>query len=180
MAKLAAKDRKKVQAAEPVKGSFEAFAPGKYVGELLEVETKVSAAGNAYWNIVFGEIHNLDGEKQPGRQWFRLMLPVDKMPVDYAPKKKPNASEAERVESWNTYQSITAGRIKSFFEAFGYSVDSDTDEMIGDKAILQIGVETVQQGANAGNLRNVVNDVLPLGDIDPDFGADADKATDDF
>lgn len=170
MAKLAAKDRKKAEKAQAVTGEFKPLPAGKYVAELLEVETKVSGNGNAYWNAQFNEIHNMQGEKQPGRQFYRLMLPIDKMPADY--KAETTLSDAEKAEKWEVYQSLTAGRIKAFFEAFGYSLDSDTDEMIGDRCILQIGIRTIQQGERAGQLTNEVNAVLPLGDADVDFGDD--------
>lgn len=154
MAKLAAKDRKKVKAAKAVSGSFEPLKPGKYFADLREVEPKVSGNGNAYWNIQFENIRNMGGEKQPGRQFYTLMLPIDEMPEDYE----------KGEEKWEQYQSLTEGRIKAFFEAFGYTVDSDTDEMIGDTAIIQVGIETIQRGARAGEKTNRVNAVLPLGD----------------
>lgn len=177
MAKLNAKDRKKVDKAEAVTGSFEPLTPGKYVAELAKVETKVSGAGNAYWNAEFTEIHTLDGDKKPGRQWYMLMLPVDKMPADY--KEDEALTDEQRKEKWETYQRLTAGRIKAFFEAFGYDTDSDTDEMIGDRCILQIGIETQQRGANAGQQRNRVNAVLPL-DEHGDFEFGDDDGDDDF
>lgn len=178
MAKLNAKDRKKVDKSEAVTGEFKPMPPGKYVAELAEVETRVSGKGNAYWNAEFNNIHSLDGDKQPGRLWYMIMLPVDKMPADYK-ADDPNLTDEQRKEKWDNYQSLTAGRIKAFFEAFGYSLDSDTDEMIGDRVILQVGIETQQQGANAGQQRNRVNAVLPLDDVDIEFGDDED-GDDDF
>lgn len=175
MAKLNVKDRKKVAKAKAASSEFEPYPPGKYVGTLSDVEAKVSQAGNAYWNCTFTDIENMDGEAMPGRQWFMVMLPKDKMPADYKPG--PKAKEQDPAKAWEIYQEIVAGRVKAFFEAFGYDLDSDTDEMLGEKAILKIGIETIQSGAKAGEKTNRVNDVLPLGDHEP---GDDDEDDDEF
>lgn len=175
MAKLNAKDRKKVAKAEANSGEFQPYPPGKYIGALSEVEVKTSGNGNPMWNVTFTDITTLDGESMPGRQWYTLMLPQDKMPEGYTPRNSKKSPE----DAWATYQDLTAGRIKAFFEAFGYSEDSDTDEMIGDKVILQIGIETIQQGAKKGQKTNRVNAVLPLDDDTVDRLADEDT-DDDF
>lgn len=176
MPKLAAKDRKKVAKAEAVKGGFEPLPPGKYIAELTGVEARTSGAGNAYWNAEFSEIQDLEGETYPGRQWYRLMLPIDKMPEDYKPKNSKKSPE----EAWETYQGLTAGRIKSFFEAFGFSEDSDTDEMIGERVVLQIGIRTIQQGARTGEETNEVNDVLPLDSVEFEDAASGGEDGDNF
>lgn len=162
MAKLAAKDRKKVKAAEAVTGEFTPMPAGRYVATLSEVEERTSKAGNKYWNCTFTDIENMEGETQPGRLWYTVMLPIDKMPDDYKPGPKSKA--ATREEAWETYQALTAGKIKAFFEAFGYSEDSDTDEMLGEQVILQVGIETIQQGERTGQKTNRVNAIRPLGD----------------
>lgn len=169
MPKLAAKDRKKVDKAEATSGGFEPLEPGKYVGTLEAVESKVSGNGNHYWNCVFTDITDLDGNQHPGKQWYMVMLPIDKMPADYKPKSSKKSPE----EAWATYQGLTAGRIKAFFEAFGYTTDSDTDEMVGDKAVLQIGVETIQPPSpKAGQATNRVNAIFSLDSagLDDSFG----------
>lgn len=168
MPKLAAKDRKKVEKAEAVSGEFEPLPPGKYIAELSDVEAKTSGAGNAYWNAEFTNIHDLEGESVPGRQWFMMMLPQGEMPEDYKPKNSKKSPE----EAWKTYQDLTAGRIKSFFEAFGFTPDSDTDELIGERVVLQIGVETINQGPKTGQRTNRVNAVLPLDSVEFEEGED--------
>lgn len=170
MPKLAAKDRKKVAKAQAVGGDFEPLKPGKYIAELSAVEAKNSAAGNPMWVAEFTDIHNLDGEKQPGRQWYNLNLPTSDTPPDGYTKGE---------EKWQQYQGLCAGRIKAFFEAFGYSEDSDTDEMIGERVVLQIGVRTIQNGARAGEETNSVNGVQPLDSVDYE-GADDDEDGDNF
>lgn len=183
MPKLAAKDRKKVAKAEATSGEFEPMPPGKYVATLKDVEAKTSGAGNSYWNAEFEEIHDLDGERFPGRQWYMIMLPIDSMPDDYVPGKNKKAgtkpTKAEQVDAWDKYQGLTAGRIKAFFEAFGFSEDSDTDEMIGERCVLQIGVETINQGPRTGQQTNRVNAVFPLTEDLAEVGADG-GSSDDF
>lgn len=159
MAKLSAKNRKKVAKSEAVTGSFEPLAPGKYVANLREVEAKMSNNGNPMWAIQFDKIHNLDGESQPGRQFYNLMMPIDKMPEDYA----------KGEEKWEQYQALTAGRIKAFFEAFGTDEDADTDDLIGEKVCLVIGISTIQAGPRKGEKTNRVNAVLHIdeaGDVE--------------
>ena len=174
MPKLAAKDRKKVEKAEST-GEFTPMPPGKYVAALSEVEPKTSGNGNPYWAVTFDEIHNLDGEKQPGRQWFNLMLPTtDTPPEGYT----PGGREKDPEKAWAQYQALCAGRIKSFFEAFGYTVDSDTDEMIGDRCVIQVGVRTIQNGPRTGESTNEVRNVFPLDSVDfedPDGGDSGDE-----
>jgi hypothetical protein len=170
MPKLSAKDRKKVEKAEAVSGEFEPLKPGKYVATLSEVEAKKSSAGNPMWVCTFEDIHNLDGEKQPGRQWYNLNLPTSDTPPD-------NYEKGE--EKWLQYQRLCEGRIKAFFEAFGYTVDSDTDEFIGDRCVLVIGVRTINQGERAGQQTNTVNGVKPLDSVEFD-GGDEDGDEDNF
>lgn len=110
------------------------------------------------------------------------MLPIDKMPDDYVPRKHKDAgttpTDDERQTAWENYQNLTAGRIKEVYEAFGYSLDSDTDEMIGERVLLQVGVETVQRGERQGQLRNIVTAIKPLPDDAPEGGGNKDE--DDF
>lgn len=162
MAKLAVKDRKKAAKAEAVGGGFEPIPAGKYVASLSEVEAKDSQAGNPLWNITYVDIEDMDGESVPGRQWFTLMMLQDEMPSTY----KPSASALKKADgdvevAWANYQEFVAGRIKGWFEAHGYDLTTDTEEMIGEKVILQIGIETIQSGPKKGEKTNRVNAVLP-------------------
>jgi hypothetical protein len=166
MPKLAAKVKKKVEKAKAVSGEFEPMKPGKYIATLNEVEAKKSNAGNAMWAVTFSDIESLDGEAQPGRLFTNLMMPIDEMPEDYKPKSSKKSPE----EAWETYQDLVNGRIKSFFEAFGFTVDSDTDEMIGEKCVVQVGVRTINSGVKKGQQGNEVNAILPLDSVDYEGG----------
>lgn len=170
MPKLNAKLKKKVEKAEAVTGEFEPLKAGKYIGTLSEVEAKNSAAGNPMWVAEFTDLENLDGDTQPGRQWYNLNLPTSDTPPDYYEKGE---------EKWVQYQRMCEGRLKAFFEAFGYTVDTDTDEMVGEQCVLIIGVRTIKTGERAGERTNSVNGVAPLDSVTRSTGDD-DEDDDEF
>lgn len=172
MPKLAAREAKAVEKAQEVNGGFEPFPPGKYTAELSEVEVKTSSNDNPYWNCVFTDIEDMDGETMPGRQWLVLMLPQepDKDLVEGSPEHKKAL----------TAQRLSRGRIKSFFSAFGLTPDSDTDEAIGERLCLRIGVETIKQGAKKGERTNRVNATLPLSEAKGAKSASSGDDDDEF
>ena len=174
MPKLDKKTQKRVEKAEPiVGGNFEPLPVGKYVGTLSKVEAQATNAGGSMWVAEFTDLHSLDGTTYPGRQWYNLNLPdYGEMPADYRPKRGTKSPE----EAWEIAQSLAEGRLKAFFEAFGYTVDSDTDEMIGERCLVHVGRRTIQQGPRKGEITNQVNGVEALpDDLDPeDFSSDED------
>lgn len=169
MPKLNAKLKKKVEKAEAVTGEFEPLKPGKYIATLNEVEAKDSGSGNPMWVAEFGDIRNLDGESQPGRQWLNLNLPTTDTPPE---------SYEKGADKWVQFQRLCEGRLKAFFEAFGYTVDSDTDEMVGDECVIILGVRTIKTGPRAGERTNSVNGVAPLDSVNATVG-DGDGEGDD-
>jgi len=138
-------------------GDFEPIAPGNYLARLAGVEARDET--NKYdltqWSAEFEEIHSLDGVRQPGRQWLNLTLPGG---------NTPPASYANGAEKWEKYQNMLRGRLAAFFEAFGYSSDSDTDEMVGEWALITIGIRTIQSGIRQGEKTNEVKDIQPVPD----------------
>ncbi|QXJ40733.1 hypothetical protein [Curtobacterium phage Parvaparticeps] len=132
-------------------GDFEPLPAGKYLARLAKVEERNTRAGAPAWNAEFEEIHRLeDLEKQPGRQWLNLNLPQGKkMPQSYT----------KGQEKWDQYQNLSKGRLAAFFEAFGFTADSDTDEMIGEWAVIVLTITTIQQGPKAGQRTNSVQDI---------------------
>lgn len=160
MAKLNAKNRKKVAKAEATTG-FKPLPPGKYLAHLRSVVAKDSGAGNPMWAIEFDKIYNSEGEKQPGRQFYNLMLPQDSMPDNYT----------KGEEKWDQFQALSAGRIKAFLEAFGGDEDTDTDDLIGQKVGIRLGIGTIQAGNRKGEQTNRIEEVFApddLGDIEVD------------
>lgn len=154
-----------VDAAEPVSGLFEPLTPGRYIARLSDVVAKVSSNNNPMWVWEFTDIHTMDGERQPGRQWYTTMLPGGKK------------SATTPDDKWATSQRLSAGRLKAAFEAFGYSLDSDTDEMLGEQVVLQLTIETINKGERAGQRTNRVAGLHPLPEgFDPnDFDGDGDS-----
>lgn len=178
MPKLSAAAAKVVDSAEAIHGGgeFEPLPEGKYIGRLSDVTVRddLNKYGAAQWSAEFQDLVFLETDTPaPGRQWLNLTMPTGtKVPSNY--EKTP--------DKWQKYQEMIQGRLKAFFEAFGYTVDSDTDEMINEYAIITVGTTTVQQGPKTGKLTNVVNDIealpedfdfeahgiVPVGTVDPD------------
>lgn len=162
MPKLAKNIASKVESTETVHsagGSYEPIEPGKYFGRLASV--KVRPETNKYdapqWSAEFEELHQVStGDRAPGRQWLNLTIPTT---------KTPHPQYTNGADKWEMYQNMLAGRLHAFFEALGYTSDSDTDEMLGEWAVLTISVETIQYGTRAGERTNRVTDIeaVPAG-----------------
>lgn len=160
MPKLSAGAVKMVDAAEArheTGGSFEPLTPGRYVARLSEVTVQdPNKHGAAVWNAEFQDLTSLATmAAAPGRQWLRLTLPSDL-------KKGVPATYTNGPEKWDKYQSMLTGLMKGFFESFGYTSDSDTDELLGEYAVIEIGIRTIQSGAREGEKTNEVKGIFPL------------------
>lgn len=173
MPKLAAKQAKAVEAEEAMQGGFEPLRPGKYIGTLEEVEAKVSNNNNPMWNVTFKDIYTLDGDKKPGKQFTTLMIPKE------AKDKPTDLSDADS-KKWDTAQRMSRGRMKAFFDAFGYETNTDTDEMLGERCILRLNIETIKQGEKMGQQTNRVVGLYELTDEYAEVGKGEDADGDDF
>lgn len=174
MPKLNKKIAKNIQNSEQVSTEFELLPDGKYVGTLAEVTTEDH--GNypnnmSTWVARFNNLVNYKtGKKYPGSQWLRLTVVTDEsMPGNYT----------KTEDKWETYVRMSNGQVKGFFENMGYTADSDTDEMIGEQAMLNIGHRTMSTGKRAGEVTNDVKGVVEFPeDFDEDQFADqTEKAT---
>jgi hypothetical protein len=181
MPKLDKKMTKAVDEAEVPDSGFKALDNGKYIATLSEVETKFSQAGNEMWNVVFESITDLDGEEMPGKQFTNLVLPGDdkKIPEDYEPSASAKKRKLSREEAWKSRNDFLRGKIKEFFLAFGFSADSDTDEMIGERCGIKVSQTTIQQGKRKGETGNQIDAFIALADLDFEDAA-AKDADDDF
>lgn len=139
MPKLSKAKQKSVAKAEST--GFKALEPGQYLGTLKQVVTQkdgkpLEGAAGPYWQWEFDSIRSLDEEETfPGRQFVITSL----------------SDESD----W---------KMKEVFEAFGYELDSDTDEMVGETVILQVSQRVIEKGARKGQTGNNVDRLLPLGD----------------
>ncbi|XAO35655.1 hypothetical protein SEA_FIRECASTLE_48 [Microbacterium phage FireCastle] len=166
MPKLSANAAKAVQESEAVHGGgdFEPLPEGKYLGRLSDVSVRdeLNKYGAPQWNAEFQDLHSLDTlEKAPGRQWLSLTVPTgSKVPGNYE----------NGPEKWAKYQAMVQGRLNAFFEAFGYTADSDTDEMLNEWAIITVKIVTAQSGKNEGK---PVNRTVDVEAVPEDFDWDA-------
>lgn len=172
MPKLNKKLAKSVEQVEATHG-FGLIDNGKYFARLLEVRVEETKAGNPMWVAEFGDLVSVStGKKVGGRQWWNLNLPLDSddMPASYD----------KGQEKWDQAQELSAGRLKAFFEAFGYEVDSDTDEIIDarDVAVITVGTRTISQGARTGEKANEVRDIESAYDFGGAPKGDGDEASD--
>lgn len=178
MPKLAKKMAKQASEAKEVSEGFEPLPAGKYIATLAGVEERVAQSTKApMWGIEMEDLQDLDGEEQPGRQFTNLVLPGDdnKMPDDYEGNSR---SKKSLEDQWANRNEFLAGKLKQFFEAFGYTTDSDTDELIGERCVIALSVETIGAGKRKGQLGNQITGFYPLDSVDfEDADGDAD---DDF
>lgn len=160
MPKLSAGAVKMVDASEARHesgGTFEPLAPGRYLGKLSDVSTRdPNKHGAVVWSAEFQDLIRLeDSTPVPGRQWLNLTLPSD-------PKKGVPSTYDNGPDKWDKYQQMLTGLLKGFFESFGYTSDSDTDELLGEYAVLEVGIRTIQSGPKEGQKTNVVNGIYPV------------------
>lgn len=152
-------------------GDFEPIKPGKYLGRLTGVEVRDEK--NKYdalqWSAEFDQLRSLEDLDSvvPGRQWLNLTLPTT---------AKPHSAYTNGPEKWEKYQNMLRGRLKAFFEAFGYTSDSDTDELLGEWAVITVSIKTAQGGKKVGQPVNQVDDIEEVPeDIEVPEVAEADE-----
>lgn len=137
MPKLNKKLQAEAAKAEAWKGEGRRLLPeGRYAGRLAKVTEYQKSQGYDTWGWQFRHLHGEDGVEIRGQQ-----------------------------TSFTSLSPKAAGNLRAHYEALGYSLDSDTDEMIGEWAVLFIVQETAERGKRAGQL---VNNVAGISEFDPD------------
>lgn len=68
----------------------------------------------------------------------------------------------------------SAWKVRQFFDGLGFTLDSDSDELVGEEVAALLGIGKIAQGKNAGKERNEVEEYLPVD------GADSGDAPDEF
>lgn len=139
MPKLAKKIAQKVEETEG--GVYEAFPEGTFIGTLKEVTVsdEPGPSGAHYWRWTFDTITGHSGEDVEQGKVYPGNLFV-------------NTSLADNA-LW---------KMKEVFEAFGYTPDSDTDEMCGEKVKLVVSQRVIEKGSRKGDIGNNVDRVLSL------------------
>lgn len=138
--------KKTQEAAEEAEGSG-GFAPlpeDKYLCVLDEVQTDGSGPKGPYWTWVW-KVHPDNGSHDGRMLWDVISL-----------------SES------------AAWKVKQVFDALGFSLDSDTDEMIGELALLAVSQRVIEKGKRQGEIGNQVDLYLPA-----DGGGEAGAEDDD-
>lgn len=130
-------------ASEAESSSFDALPPGPYVAKLTQVITD-----------------RPDGPSGPYWVWeFDVVAPDE-----YANRKLwANTSLSDKA-SW---------KLKEMFDAFGYTTDTDTDDLISETVKLMVSQAPITKGTRAGEIGNNVDRVLAYDGEDLDDG-DAD------
>lgn len=125
--------------ASEAESSFSPLEEGVYTGRLAGVEAKESRNGKPMWTWEFDEIENFEGVSQSGRLWVNTVI-----------------------------QDNTMWKLNEMFTAFGYTTDSDTDEMVGERCKLVVSQRLIEAGARKGQTGNNVDRCLPLEHADSD------------
>lgn len=122
---------------------------GRYAGRLMSVTESDQPGPSGYnqWSWRFTHLHDVEGNDLGGTQFLNTSL---------SPKAR--------------------GGLKQAFDAFGYTTDSDTDEMLGEWAVLYITQGVAQQGKRAGQTVNSVNSIAEFVPDEWDFDPDAVEA----
>lgn len=152
MPKLDRKTAQKVETSEEWGTGRSLLPEGRYAVRLMKVEER-------------------PGNVAPQWSWW-LTQPHDETGKKYSGTLFLNTSLSEKA----------LGRLKQVFHAFGYSFDSDTDEMIGEWVGVYVTQEVQTQGANAGKTRNEIQYLFEFEpdewDFDPEsVPADQDRSS---
>ncbi len=130
MPKLDKKVATEVENTAPASAGGLLLEEGLYAAQLIKV-TEHEGEEFDYWEWEFGNLHDENGTRRGGRQWNNTSL---------SPKSRMFLAQT--------------------FEAFGYTPDSDTDEMLAEWVVLSVVQEIRTKGKTAGKTVNSVNGLL--------------------
>lgn len=134
MPKLPKAVAKRVGEAEST-GSFEALPEGTYIVQLIDVDGSKEGPAGPYWSWEFDVVSDSDGDTAlAGRKLWS------------------NTSLSEKADF----------KMKEVFEAFGYTTDSDTDEMVGEKIKVSVSQRPIEKGARKGQVGNNIERHMSL------------------
>lgn len=135
MPKLPKNVQDAAEAAE-VGGSSAPLDEGVYILRLHSIDTSGSGPAGPYWTWEYRVVEGPDGPMNGRKRlWDRISL-------------------SEKA----------AFRVKQVFTAFGFTLDSDTDELIGEHVKAYVIQEPIQSGNRAGQMGNSISEYLELAD----------------
>jgi len=135
---------------------------GLYKATLFSVEDGANFSGEPQWVAHFGDLVSVDGARYPlDLQRLYLDMPDPRVVGRPVPR---DIDEAHR--KFLSAQFRRLGDLRSFFEAFGYTADSDTDEIIGESCTIEIYHYSPTQGKNIGRTFAKIGKTMPVAAFD--------------
>lgn len=145
MPKLPKKKAASVNDAES--SSFPLIDDGRYPGTLKEVRVSDEPGGSGF-------------------HWWGWVYDLEDAEVD----GKPYEGNAQ-VMNVTSLSDKAEWKLNEAFKAHGVPADTDTDELLGTKALVIVGHRTETKGARKGEIVNTVEAVHPYdGEADDDDG----------
>jgi hypothetical protein len=108
------------------------------------------------------EIESIKLSDNVGKSGFHMWVIVWRI-------KAPKAAAKRTQWDRRSLSPKAAFKMRELFDALGYDYDSDSDELIGERAILEITQEEITSGNRKGEIGNSVERVLDA--EDPEFKA---------
>lgn len=148
MPKLSKAVAKEVQATKAWsgEGGRSLLPEGRYAGRLAKVVEYPAKSKTQFdtWRWEFRHLHDEEGTESRGQQ-----------------------------SSFTSLSPKARGNLTAHFNALGFTADSDTDEMVGEWAVLFIVQEIAERGKNEGKMVNRVAGVSEFVADDWDFEPDS-------
>lgn len=115
-------------------GGTQALEEGLYVLRLFSVDPTGEGPAGPYWTWEFRVVEGPDGPMSGRKRlWDRISL-----------------SDA------------AVWKVKQVYTAFGFTLDSDTDELVGEHVKAYVVQEPIQTGQRAGQMGNAIAEYLEL------------------
>jgi hypothetical protein len=99
------------------------------------------------------EIEKIDLSDRPGASGFHQWVVVWRIK---APRAHAKRTQWDRL----SLSPKAAWKMRELFDALGYEYDSDSDELIGETAILELFQEEITSGKRKGEIGNSVSQIL--------------------
>lgn len=116
-------------------GEFEPLADGYYLAEIEKISLSPNAGPSGY------------------KQWI-IVWRIK------APRSAAKRTQWDRI----SLSPKAAFKMRELFDALGFDYDSDSDELIGEKAILELFQEEISSGKRKGEMGNSVAKVIDAED----------------